>query len=36
MVLFMWPQEEPARDFRILTRVEALEVKGCWGIGCGS
>ena len=26
MVSFTWPQEEPARDFRILIRVEALEV----------
>ena len=26
MVSFMLPQEEPTRDFRILTRVEALEV----------
>ena len=32
MVYFVWPQEEPARDFRILIQVKDLEVMAeMWG-----
>ena len=32
MISFTWPQEEPARNFRILTQVENLEVMvEMWG-----